>query len=630
MACPARKRGLWRSARELPGRTPLRVKLIAAILVLVTAALAVISVAGIAFLHSYLLNEADQQLHAVALNARPSDIVQSYLFFGAGSAQPAYGGISIQWLPENGRPQQVIAEYSGFRSGQPEQVPGPAINRSDSWLYTPGRANHHAYSWLKTSRAPVSAPVTVSASSGNGRWRVVSSADSFDSPSGQLVKGTIIVGLDVTTQYRTLDELTIIDLIISGALLAVLTIVGIAVIRSSMRPLRDIEQTAEAIAAGNLGRRVPERDPRTEVGRLGRSLNIMLAHIEAAFRARMASEEAARRSEEAARRSALDANRSEDRMRQFVADASHELRTPLTAIRGFAEYYRQRGGVGDASQDAGDTPADTGATSQDASDALQDAAAVSPPPATGAGPPANGADTRPPAGLPAGPLTHADLDRLIERVESEAMRMGVLVDDMLLLARLDQERPLDFKTVDLLAIAADALHDARVIAPQRAIHLTVGTADAPLVTGDEVGLRQVVGNLMSNALTHTPEGTPIDITIRSGALHNGDSPNSGAAQTPTRGGRPPQDQDGDPAVILEVSDQGAGLTDEQKQHVFERFYRTDRARSRRAGGTGLGLAIVAAMVSAHHGRVWVQSEPGNGATFGFALALAPEARATPD
>jgi two-component system OmpR family sensor kinase len=646
MAYPSRKRGLWRSARQLPGRTPLRVKLIAAILVLVTAALAVISVAGIAFLRSYLLNEADQQLRAVAINARPSDIVQSYLFFGAGSAQPAYGGISIQWLPAKGHLQQVIAEYSGFRAGQPHQVPGPAINRSDSWLYTPQRANHRAYSWLNTSGAPVSAPVTVRAFSGNGRWRVVSSPDSFHSPSpsSPLVKGTIIVGLDVTTQYRTLDELTIIDLIISGALLLVLTIVGIAVIRSSMRPLRDIEQTAEAIAAGDLGRRVPERDPRTEVGRLGRSLNTMLAHIETAFRARMASEEAARRSEEAARRSALDASRSEDRMRQFVADASHELRTPLTAIRGFAEYYRQRGGVGDPPLDAEHTPAAAGDnradgsntphaagdTPDDESDALPDTVSPSPPSAPGAGPSANGADTGPPAGLPAGLLTHADLDRLIERVESEAMRMGVLVDDMLLLARLDQERPLDFKTVDLLAIAADALHDARVMAPQRTINLTVGTADAPLVTGDEVGLRQVVGNLVSNALTHTPRGTPIDITIRTGALSNGHRLTAGAAQTPAPGGQPPQRQDGDRAVILEVSDQGPGLTDEQKEHVFERFYRTDRARSRRAGGTGLGLAIVAAMVGAHHGRVWVESEPGNGATFGFALPLAPEARATRD
>jgi two-component system OmpR family sensor kinase len=124
-----------------------------------------------------------------------------------------------------------------------------------------------------------------------------------------------------------------------------MAIIGVAVVRASLRPLSDIERTAQQIAAGDLTRRVPETDTRTEVGSLGRSLNLMLAHIEAAFRARTASEEAARRSEEAATRSALAAGRSEERMRQFVADASHELRTPLTAIRGFAEYYRQRGGV---------------------------------------------------------------------------------------------------------------------------------------------------------------------------------------------------------------------------------------------------------------------------------------------
>src|SRR5262249_31136290 len=125
---------------------------------------------------------------------------------------------------------------------------------------------------------------------------------------------------------------------------------------------------------------------------------------------------------------------------------------------------------------------------------------------------------------PAAPLSHADLDGLINRVEAEARRMGVLVDDMLLLARLDQQRQLDFRTVDLLAIAADALNDARVIAPDRAINLTVGTSAAPLVTGDEVGLRQVVANLMSNAMTHTPDGTPIDITIRSGTMGDGHRP----------------------------------------------------------------------------------------------------------
>jgi two-component system OmpR family sensor kinase len=381
--------------------------------------------------------------------------------------------------------------------------------------------------------------------------------------------GTLIIGYDLGDINASVGKLAAIDALIGGIALVGMAIIGVAVVRASLRPLSDIERTAQQIAAGDLTRRVPETDIRTEVGSLGRSLNLMLAHIEAAFRARTSSEEAARRSEEAATRSALAAGRSEERMRQFVADASHELRTPLTAIRGFAEYYRQRGGV---------------------SDAPPDAAAAS-------------------------PLSGADLDRLIERVESEAVRMGVLVDDMLLLARLDQQRPLDFRTVDLLAIAADALHDARVIAPKRTINLTVGTPEAPLVTGDEVGLRQVVGNLMTNAMTHTPDGTPIDITIRSGSLGNGQRPAA------SRGA-----ESGAPAIILEVADQGAGLTDEQKQHVFERFYRTDRARTRTAGGTGLGLAIVAAMVSAHHGRVWVDSEPGKGSTFGFALPLAPEAR----
>jgi HAMP domain-containing protein len=348
MAHPARARAWRRSATELTGRIPLRVKLIAVMLVLVTAALAVISIAGIAFLRSYLLNQADQELRAAANYSRAPTIVQSYLFFGAPPAQPNFGGLSIQWLPARGRLQQVVAEYSGYRSGQPHVVQGPAVSRSDSWLYTPGNVSKHAYNWLNTQhRSPVSAPVTVSAASGGGRWRVVSNAPKFLSPSGRTVHGSIILGVDVTTAYRTLSELTVIDLIISCSLLLVLAALGITVIRSSMRPLSDIEQTAQAIAAGDLGRRVPERDARTEVGRLGRALNAMLTHIEAAFLARTASEEAARRSEEAARRSALDATRSEDRMRQFVADASHELRTPLTAIRGFAEYYRQRGGVSD-------------------------------------------------------------------------------------------------------------------------------------------------------------------------------------------------------------------------------------------------------------------------------------------
>jgi two-component system, OmpR family, sensor kinase len=583
MADGANANGFWQSARDLPGRTPLRVKLIAAVLALVTAALAVISISGISFLRGYLLNQADQNLKTAARYGQVNQLVEEYL--AGGRTTSGSGNFSVQWLPAHGPARQVVSEARFAPYGQ--VVPGPAVT--------------HGAPWLATRRYEVSDPVTVNSWTGHQRWRVVSSPLVFPTKSGQVVRGTIILGLDVTSVYRTLRELTLIDVIVSCALLAVLAAAGVAVVRRSLRPLNDIERTAEAIAAGDLGRRVPERDPRTEVGRLGRSLNVMLARIEAAFRARLASEEAARRSEEAARRSAQDASRSEDRMRQFVADASHELRTPLTAIRGYAEYYRQRGGV--AEPDRGGREAAT------------TAAAVAPEPGA-AERGQDGQDAADPAAAPAGPLTVHELDRLVERVEAEARRMGVLVDDMLQLARLDQQRSLEFGTVDLLAIAADALHDARVIAPARAIGLTVGTANAPLVTGDEVGLRQVVANLMSNAMTHTPDGTPIEITIRSSAMSNGHKPGGpqGVAE---------------PTVILEVTDHGPGLTKEQQEHVFERFYRTDRARTRTAGGTGLGLAIVAAMVDAHHGKVWVHSAPGHGATFGFALPLAPEARPVP-
>jgi len=412
MTDQAPAQGFWRSARQLPSRTPLRVKLIAAVLALVTAALVVISIAGIAFMRGYLLNQADDQLRATAYNANVSAIVNSYLSFGRGSAQPAYGGVSIQWLPANGKLQQVVAEASGYRAGQPHLVSGPSISRQDTWLERPGRTSSEP-SWLNINGSPISPPVTVSAINGDGRWRVVSTTFEFLDPPNSPVSGTIILGVDVTRAYQTLNELTIIDLIVSGVLLVVLAAVGIAVIRSSMRPLQDIERTAEAIAGGDLGRRVPERDPRTEVGRLGRSLNTMLAHIETAFRARMASEEAARRSEEAANRAALAAGRSEDRMRQFVADASHELRTPLTAIRGFAEYYRQRGGVA-----MSDEPGADGQAVNDA--AVNGTAAVrsDEPVRAGSG---EGNDN---GHLPTGPMNTAELDRLIQRVEGETSTGG--------------------------------------------------------------------------------------------------------------------------------------------------------------------------------------------------------------
>jgi two-component system OmpR family sensor kinase len=234
------------------------------------------------------------------------------------------------------------------------------------------------------------------------------------------------------------------------------------------------------------------------------------------------------RAREASEASALA---SEERMRRFVADASHELRTPLTSIRGFAELYRQ-GAVGDAE----------------------------------------------------------NLDRVMGRVEQEAARMGLLVEDLLLLARLDQQRPLEQEPVDLLGVVGDAVHDARVLAPDRQIRLDLGDG-APVVLGDEGRLRQVVTNLVSNALTHTPAGTPVSVSLE---------------VTPSPDG---------PRVLLAVADEGPGMSDADRAKVFERFYRADPSRTRAAGGSGLGLSIVAALVAAHRGRVGVQSAPGVGSRF---------------
>ena len=578
MSIPGESRGFWLSVRQLPERTPLRVKLITAVLTLVAIALVVISVAGLAFLRTYLLSQNDGQVSAIAGETSSiQSTVRNYL----GGGQPApENGLAIVWIPKGGKAHLVAQAVSGYtlpspRNPTPSAVmePGPQITLGSSWLSGDEK-------------------VTVGATSGTTKYRVVA-VPNFFVPTGfnTGVSGTIVVALDVTKVYQTLGKLTTIDIIVSGILLAGLAVIGVAVIQTSLKPLTDIEQTADAIARGDLSRRVPERDPRTEIGRLGRSLNAMLAQIETAFHARSASERAARR--------------SEDRMRQFVADASHELRTPLTAIRGFAEYYRQRGGVDltGAAAEAGPTvlsrPPDQPA-------ALNGGAAN--------GGAANGGGS--------GQLAPADLDRIMRRLEQESSRMGVLVEDMLLLARLDQQRPLEHRTVDLLTLAADAVHDARVVAPDRSINLTVGAGAALLVLGDEVRLRQVIGNLMSNALAHTPDGTPIDVRIRSGSLSEAPTHAQARPPVPAEGAVRPG-AGARSAAVLEVADHGPGLTQEQAEHAFERFYRADQART--TVGTGLGLAIVAALVAAHGGAVWVESVPDQGATFRIALPLAPEA-----
>jgi two-component system OmpR family sensor kinase len=364
-------------------------------------------------------------------------------------------------------------------------------------------------------------------------------------------------------------------------------------VQANLRPLNDIELIAGQIAAGHLDHRVPEGDPRTEVGSLSRSLNAMLSQIERAFRAQEASEQAA--------------HQSEERMRRFIADASHELRTPLTTIRGFAAHYRQRGGA-NGSRSRVQVP-DGSAPSSPRTDAAYSPSAGNSPGSPG------------PRGnrLPAGELTPEELDHLMGRVESEATRMGLLVEDLLTLARLDQQRPLAKAPVDVLSVAADAVQDARIVQPDRPISLTVAPGTAFLVDGDEPRLRQVLGNLVNNALTHTPAGTPVRVKIARGTM----APDEADGQHPD--GSPAV-----PAVVLDVEDEGPGMSGDQAQRIFERFYRADAARNRASGGTGLGLAIVAGLVGAHGGTVSVRSAPGRGSDFQVKLPLSPDALAAVD
>jgi two-component system, OmpR family, sensor kinase len=463
-------------------RTPLWVRLISATLALVALGLTLTGLVGVRLLRGYLVDQVDDQLEDASQSLRRGGMT------GLQLEQVIPSQFHLTKLdPEGGT---VIAARSPLAPSQPE-VPDLTLAE------TVERAGE---------------PFTVDAVAGGGSWRAV--ALPYADGTGTLVMATSLDEVDATV-----DRLRHIDVLVGLAVLGGLGLVGVSMVRTALRPLAEIELTAAAIGRGDLSRRVPDHHPGTETGRLSRALNAMLEQIERAFGARAASE--------------VRARESEQRMRQFVADASHELRTPLTSIRGFAELHRQ------------------------------------------------GAVTDP-----------AEVSRLLGRIEDEAKRMGLLVDDLLLLARLDQQRPLELAPVALDDVAAAAVEAARVAAPDRPVGLEVAGDGQPLVVeGDEARLHQVVANLLDNALAYSPAGTPVIVRVG-------------------RAGR-----DGADLASVEVVDQGPGLTPEQAERVFERFYRVDAARSRSLGGTGLGLSIVAAIVAAHGGTVEVDSSPGAGATF---------------
>jgi two-component system OmpR family sensor kinase len=316
-------------------------------------------------------------------------------------------------------------------------------------------------------------------------------------------QGTLVAAVSLNPTLNTLDSLLEIEIGVSVAVVVALMLLGLWTVRRGLRPLAAMTETAGAIASGDLTRRVPSQDPSTEVGQLGQAFNSMLVQIEGAF---------------------TEKTRSENRLRQFVADASHELRTPLTSIRGYAELLA-KGGFAD----------------------------------------------------------REGRERALARIEQEATRMGGLVDDLLLLARLDQGRPLLTERVDLADVASDVVSDARTVDLDRPIVLQAG---GPVeVAGDTDRLGQVAHNLLRNALQHTPPGTPVEVEVAVEAQMG----------------------------VLRVTDHGPGLSDEQLAHVFDRFYRNDSARGR--GGTGLGLAIVRAIAEALGGTASVESSVGTGSSF---------------
>jgi two-component system OmpR family sensor kinase len=321
--------------------------------------------------------------------------------------------------------------------------------------------------------------------------------------------GTIVGGLPESQVSETLGRLIWLEVLL--ALLATVAGGGAAlvVVRRQLRPLREVAATAESVAARplatgevDLAERVPEHltDERTEVGQVGAALNTLLAHVETSLDAR---------------------HRSEQQVRQFVADASHELRTPLSTIHGYAELSRRT------------QPADPEQ------------------------------------------LAHA-----MSKVEAEATRMSTLVEDLLLLARLDAGRPLARDEVDLTKLVLESVGDARVVGPEHRWLLDLGD-DPVVVTGDEQRLHQVVTNLLGNVRRHTPPGTSVTVGVR----EHGD------------------------CAVLTVQDDGPGMSPALVRTAFERFSRGDSSRTRASGGAGLGLSLVQAITSAHGGSVGVESRP---------------------
>lgn len=488
--------------RDKWDRTPLRVRLTAAVLVLVAGSLILISVSTILALHSYFLNTVDDELKTELTS----------------------------WSPDTWPPSEEDDEDTpGLR---PQQYLFSMVSASGNRLDQPDdRDDYPVFTYAQLSAAGGEA-FTALSPDGVTRWRVLglpgsevgSKHDDYEPEEHNLDPDTYyVLSYKLSHFDKTVAGLVWVDLLIGAGVLAGLAAIGVGLVRASLSPLRQIENTAAMIAAGNYSRRVPDHDPNTEVGRVGRAINSMLTKVEGAIRAREWSEQRA--------------HDSEERMREFIADASHELRTPLTSVRGYAELVR----------------------------------------------------TNP-------QMPEADRQQYIGQIEEAAKRMGLLVGDLLHLARLGQERPVETEPVDLAVLGHEAVAAHAVMAEDHEFRFTCVPGASTVVAADRARMRQVLDNLLSNAVRHTPAGTNISVEV--------------AAE--------------DATVRLTVADDGPGMTSETAERVFERFFRSDSVSH---PGSGLGLAIVAAIVKAHGGTVQVASEPGEGTAFTVILTAEPQAAA---
>ena len=471
--------------RWLAGRT-LRARLIAGLVTLLFAACATVGIVTYVAMHNALLNQLDDQLRSASMRyincvhppPRPDDQDGDHHV-------PSPGPLGCAHAPGT-------AEYT-LSAAITRGTQLTAATPSGRCVMT--RAEEAALTALPANAKPYTRNLPTL---GTYRLLAVRTGDNT----------VYVSGLPLATVSSTMRQVELIEVAVFSAALLLTGLIGTGWVRLSLRPLRRVTATAAEVtelplASGrvDLPHRVPDADPRTEVGQLGAAFNRMLGHVESALARRHASEA---------------------RLRSFAADASHELRTPLAAIRGYAELAQRYQG------------------------------------------------TLPP-----------EVEHALGRVASESARMSALVEDLLLLARLDAGRPLQSRPVDLSRLAIDATSDARVAGPGHRWQLEL--PDGPVqVRGDEQRLHQVLANLLSNARTHTPAGTTVTVALR---------PAYGTAE-------------------LTVTDDGPGIPPKLQPDIFERFVRGDSSRSRAGGSTGLGLSIVAAVIAAHHGTVAVSSEPG--------------------